>query len=88
MKKKYIRNYWEDQLALYQTKRAVGDHEAMANVLRAVNLELQKPGIYWRELDPLDRLGTGEEEKRRREKEGKMEDGKRKMGRVWHPNQK
>lgn len=48
IKRKYIRNYWEDQLALYQMKKAAGDSEGMANVLRAVVSELQKPGTFIR----------------------------------------
>lgn len=44
IKKKYIRNYWEEQLGLYQSKKAAGDWEATSNLLRAVVSELQKPG--------------------------------------------
>ena len=45
IKKRHIRNYWEDQLGLYQTKKREQDREALSNILRAVAAELAKPGM-------------------------------------------
>eukprot|EP01126_Amoeba_proteus_P051597 TRINITY_DN6172_c0_g1_i2.p1 TRINITY_DN6172_c0_g1~~TRINITY_DN6172_c0_g1_i2.p1 ORF type:complete len:637 (-),score=173.19 TRINITY_DN6172_c0_g1_i2:1372-3282(-) len=43
IRKKYLRKYWEEQLALYQKKKREGDEEGMTNVVRGVRAELEKP---------------------------------------------
>jgi len=42
-KKKYLRETWENQLALYQKKKREGDQEGMARVMQSVMEEFESP---------------------------------------------